>query len=76
MRLVETGLISHLRTARALLPLLTARPGGLHVEITDGTSEYNATHYRESVWLDVTKTAISRLAFPMGGPKRLGRLRN
>lgn len=63
MRLVETGLISHLRTARALLPLLTARPGGLHVEITDGTSEYNATHFRESVWLDVTKTAISRLAF-------------
>ncbi|MFD3853612.1 SDR family oxidoreductase [Brevibacterium sp. NPDC058608] len=62
-RLLETGLLSHLLTARALLPLLTRTPGGLHIEITDGTSAYNATHFRESIWLDLTKTAISRFAF-------------
>lgn len=64
-RLFDTGLLTHLNTARALLPLLVARPGGLHIEITDGTSEYNATHFRESVWLDLTKTAVSRLAFAL-----------
>ncbi|WP_249356361.1 SDR family oxidoreductase [Brevibacterium sp. 2SA] len=62
-RLLETGLLSHVLTARALLPLLTRTPGGLHLEITDGTSDYNATHFRESIWLDLTKTAISRFAF-------------
>ncbi|WP_339391647.1 SDR family oxidoreductase [Brevibacterium metallidurans] len=62
-RLFDAGLLTHLSTARTLLPLLISRPGGLHIEITDGTSEYNTTHFREAVWLDLTKTAVSRLAF-------------
>lgn len=66
MRLVNAGLLTHLNTAHAALPLLTRHPGGLHIEITDGTHEFNSTHYRESIYLDLTKTAVSRLAFGLG----------
>ncbi|MCF2574306.1 SDR family oxidoreductase [Brevibacterium sp. UCMA 11754] len=66
MRLVNAGLMTHLNTAHAALPLLTRRPGGLHIEITDGTYEFNASHYRESIYLDLTKTGVSRLAFGLG----------
>ncbi|WP_113904135.1 MULTISPECIES: SDR family oxidoreductase [Brevibacterium] len=66
MRQLRTGLITHVITAHAALPLLTRRPGGLVVDITDGTEEYNGTHFRDSVWLDLTKTAVSRFAFGLG----------
>lgn len=66
MRLLQAGLLTHLNTAHAALPLLTRNPGGLHIEITDGTHQYNETHYRESIYLDLTKTAVSRLAFGLG----------
>jgi hypothetical protein len=33
-------------TAHHAFPLLTLRPGGLVVEVTDGTAEYNAANYR------------------------------
>lgn len=66
MRLVRAGLLTHLHTAHAALPLLTRNPGGLHIEITDGTAGFNASHYRESIFLDLTKTAVSRLAFGLG----------
>lgn len=66
MRLVNAGLLTHLNTAHAALPLLTRRPGGLHIEITDGTYEFNSSHYRESIYLDLTKTGVSRLAFGLG----------
>ena len=39
------------------------RPGGLVVEMTDGTREYNAEHYRVSAFYDLAKTAVIRLAF-------------
>ena len=66
MRLFRAGLLTHLHTAHAALPLLTRNPGGLHIEITDGTAEFNASHYRENIFLDLTKTAVSRLAFGLG----------
>lgn len=66
MRLVNAGLLTHLYTAHAALPLLTRSSGGLHIEITDGTYEYNTSHYRESIYLDLTKTGVSRLAFGLG----------
>lgn len=66
MRIVRAGLLTHLHTAHAALPLLTRIPGGLHIEITDGTASYNASHYRENIFLDLTKTAVSRLAFGLG----------
>jgi hypothetical protein len=48
------------------LPLLVDRPGGLLVEVTDGTSGYNASHYRSSVFYDLAKVAVNRLAFSQG----------
>ena len=57
---------THLVTAHALLPLVVAAPGGLLVEVTDGTREYNADHYRISVYYDLVKTAVNRLAWTFG----------
>ena len=52
LRMVRLGLETHLITAHHLLPLLLDRPGGgLLVEVTDGTADYNATRYRVSVVL-------------------------
>ena len=42
------------------------RPGGLVVEVTDGTAEYNSRHYRVSVFYDLAKSAVLRLAWSQG----------
>ncbi len=44
LRILRLGIDTHLITAHSLLPLLVMRPGGLHVEVTDGTKEYNDRH--------------------------------
>lgn len=36
------------------------------VEVTDGTADYNTSHYRISVFYDLAKVAINRLAFSQG----------
>jgi NAD(P)-dependent dehydrogenase (short-subunit alcohol dehydrogenase family) len=36
------------------------------VEVTDGTAAYNASRYRISVFYDLAKVAVSRLAFSQG----------
>jgi len=66
LRILRLAIDTHLITSHALLPLLVARPGGLLVEITDGTADYNATHYRLSVFYDLAKVAVNRLAFSQG----------
>jgi NAD(P)-dependent dehydrogenase (short-subunit alcohol dehydrogenase family) len=48
------------------LPLLIREPGGLVVEMTDGTRDYNAVHYRNSAFYDLAKSAVLRLAFAQG----------
>ncbi|WP_114853316.1 SDR family oxidoreductase [Brachybacterium sp. YJGR34] len=65
-KLFDTGFTTHLHTSHSALPLLIRRPGGLVIEVTDGTREYNRTHYRETVFLDLTKTAVDRLAYAQG----------
>jgi len=50
LRILRLAIDTHLITAHHLLPLLIARPGGLLVEVTDGTVEYNASRYRISVF--------------------------
>lgn len=65
-KLLDTGFMTHLNTSHAALGLLIREPGGLVVEVTDGTRTYNAAHYRETVFLDITKTAVDRLAFAQG----------
>lgn len=66
MKLFETGFMTHLITSHAALGLLSRTTGGLVVEVTDGTREYNAHQYRSTVFLDLTKTAVDRLAFTEG----------
>lgn len=66
MKLFDTGFMTHLITSHAALGLLSRTPGGLVVEITDGTREFNAQQYRSTVFLDLTKTAVDRLAFAEG----------
>ena len=63
LRLLRLGIDSHLITAHYALPLLIERPGGLLVEVTDGTAAYNAEHYRLSPFYDLAKTAPIRLAW-------------
>lgn len=66
MKLFETGFMTHLITSHVALGLLSRTPGGLVVEITDGTRDYNSEQYRSTVFLDLTKTAVDRLAFAEG----------
>jgi len=63
LRLLRLAIDTHLITAHHALPLLIERPGGLLVEVTDGTAEYNAGHYRLSPFYDLAKTAVIRLAW-------------
>ncbi|WP_406345659.1 SDR family oxidoreductase [Streptomyces sp. NBC_00648] len=66
LRILRLAVDTHLITSHHLLPLLIARPGGLLVEVTDGTAAYNAAHYRLSVFYDLAKVAVNRLAFSQG----------
>jgi NAD(P)-dependent dehydrogenase (short-subunit alcohol dehydrogenase family) len=56
---------THAITSHFALPLLIRQPGGLVVEVTDGTNEYNATHYRVSFFYDLAKAAVNRMAFAL-----------
>ena len=66
LRILRLAIETHLVTSHHLLPLLIERPGGLLVEVTDGTADYNATRYRISVFYDLAKVAVNRLAFSQG----------
>ena len=66
LRILRLGIETHLVTSHYLLPLLVAQPGGLLVEVTDGTADYNAQHYRISVFYDLVKQSVNRLAFSQG----------
>jgi len=56
---------THAITSHFAIPLLIKTPGGLVVEVTDGTTEYNATHYRVSFFYDLAKAAVNRMAFAL-----------
>ncbi|MGW0546345.1 SDR family oxidoreductase [Streptomyces altiplanensis] len=62
MRMLELGVRSHIITSSLALPLLVRNPGGLVVEVTDGTAESNR-RYRENFYYDLTKNAPIRMAF-------------
>jgi NAD(P)-dependent dehydrogenase (short-subunit alcohol dehydrogenase family) len=66
LRILRLAIDTHIITSKYLLPLLISEPGGLLVEMTDGTTKYNATHYRISVYYDLAKVAVNRLAFSQG----------
>ena len=62
-QLLRRAVDTHIITSHHALPLLLRRPGGLVVEVTDGTAAYNATHYRVSLFYDLAKTCVIRLAW-------------
>src|SRR5688500_7905058 len=63
LRILRLGIETHLVTSHFLLPLMIRRPGGLVVEMTDGTAEYNRENYRLSMYYDLVKTSVQRIAW-------------
>jgi NAD(P)-dependent dehydrogenase (short-subunit alcohol dehydrogenase family) len=63
---LRLGIETHAITSHFALPLLIRRPGGLVVEVTDGTDEYNSKNYRVSFFYDLAKAAVNRMAFALG----------
>lgn len=66
LRYLTTAVHTHLIAAHHLLPLMIREPGGLVVEVTDGTTEYNSTHYRISAFIDLAKACANRLGYSLG----------
>ncbi|GAB2828891.1 SDR family oxidoreductase [Actinocorallia aurea] len=74
LRILRLAIDTHIITSHYALPLLVRNPGGLVVEMTDGTAAYNADHYRISLFYDLAKVSVNRLGFaqskeldPFGG---------
>jgi NAD(P)-dependent dehydrogenase (short-subunit alcohol dehydrogenase family) len=63
LRTLRLAVETHAITSHFAIPLLITTPGGLVVEVTDGTDEYNATHYRVSFFYDLAKASVNRMAF-------------
>jgi NAD(P)-dependent dehydrogenase (short-subunit alcohol dehydrogenase family) len=65
LRTLRLAVDTHAITSHFALPLMIRTPGGLVVEVTDGTDAYNATHYRVSFFYDLAKAAVNRMAFAL-----------
>ena len=61
-RMLRMGIDTHLITNAKALPLILRHDGGLVVEITDGTSEFNR-NFRQNVgfYYDLVKAAVERM---------------
>ncbi|MFF5303891.1 SDR family oxidoreductase [Streptomyces sp. NPDC013161] len=66
LRILRLAVETHAITSHHALPLLLRWPGGLVVEMTDGTAEYNRDTYRVSFFYDLAKTSVLRMAFALG----------
>jgi NAD(P)-dependent dehydrogenase (short-subunit alcohol dehydrogenase family) len=66
LRTLRRAIDTHAVTSHYALPLLIRSPGGLVVEVTDGTTEYNDANYRVSFFYDLAKAANLRMAFALG----------
>jgi len=72
LRLLRLAVETHAITSHHALPLLLRNPGGLVVEMTDGTAEYNRDNYRLSFFYDLAKSSVLRMGFALGrelGPR-------
>lgn len=63
LRMLRLAIDTHIITSHFALPLLIKSPGGLVVEMTDGTAEYNNANYRLSLFYDLAKTSVIRMAW-------------
>ncbi|MFI6461646.1 SDR family oxidoreductase [Streptomyces sp. NPDC050528] len=66
LRILRLAVETHAITSHHALPLLLRGSGGLVVEMTDGTAEYNRDTYRVSFFYDLAKTSVLRMAFALG----------
>jgi len=66
LHLLRLAVDTHAITSHFAIRLLIERPGGLVVEVTDGTAEYNMTNYRAWFFYDLAKAANLRMAFALG----------
>ncbi|GAA4640260.1 SDR family oxidoreductase [Actinoallomurus vinaceus] len=75
LRMLRLGIDTHAITSHSALPLLICRPGGLVVEMTDGTAEFNAAYRADAgFFYDLVKVSAQRMALaqaeelrPFGG---------
>jgi NAD(P)-dependent dehydrogenase (short-subunit alcohol dehydrogenase family) len=65
LRTFHLAVDTHAITSHFALPLLIRSPGGLVVEVNDGTDEYNADNYRVSFFYDLAKATVGRMAFAL-----------
>ncbi|MFI2213634.1 SDR family oxidoreductase [Streptomyces sp. NPDC020141] len=65
LRMLDLGVRTHVITASVALPLLVRRPGGLVVEVTDGTARTNKD-FRENFYYDLAKNGPIRMAYLFG----------
>ena len=65
LRILRLAIDTHIITSHYALPLLIEQPGGLVVEMTDGTAEYNQQHYRLSLYYDLAKISVNRLGWSL-----------
>ncbi|MET0554685.1 MAG: SDR family oxidoreductase [Vicinamibacteria bacterium] len=65
LRMLRLGVETHAVTSHFALPLMIRKPGGLVVEVTDGTADYNAGKYRVSFFYDLAKASVLRMAFAL-----------
>jgi len=65
LRTLRLAVDTHAITSHFAIPLLIKMPGGLVVEVTDGTDDYNAANYRVSFFYDLAKASVNRMAFAL-----------
>ncbi|ALS26234.1 short-chain dehydrogenase [Paenibacillus sp. 32O-W] len=61
-RMLRLAIDTHIITSHFALPLLIRNKNGLVIEVTDGTAEYNDKNYRLSLFYDLAKTSVIRMA--------------
>ncbi|MDM5197328.1 SDR family oxidoreductase [Fictibacillus enclensis] len=61
-RMLRLAIDTHIITSHYALPLLIKNKGGLVVEVTDGTEDYNKNNYRLSLFYDFAKNGVITMA--------------
>jgi len=63
LRMLRLAVDTHIITSHFARPVLIKKPVGLVIEMTDGTAEYNSANYRLSLFYDLAKTSVIRIAW-------------
>jgi NAD(P)-dependent dehydrogenase (short-subunit alcohol dehydrogenase family) len=65
LHMLRLAVDTHAITSHFAIPLLLKTPGGLVVEVNDGTAEYNGGTYRNSFFYDLAKASVQRMGFSL-----------